>query len=62
MIYRNIYLYYQKILKFKLFKKIYHENSPFVASVKIGLKDKTKKNEGQDTVTPSYKTFFIVKK
>jgi len=43
MIYKNTYLYYQKILKIKLFKKIDHENGPFVASAKIGLKGKTKK-------------------
>ncbi len=34
------------------------ENGPFVTSVKIGLKAKTKK--GQDAVTSSYKIFFLV--
>jgi len=50
MIYRNIYLYEWKLFKIKLLKKNDYENCPFVASVKIGLKAKTKKI-GQDTIT-----------
>ena len=49
MIYRNIYLFEWNLFKIKLLKKNDYENCPFVASVKIGLKAKTKK--GQDTVT-----------
>jgi hypothetical protein len=37
-----------------------YENGPFVASVKIGFKAKTKK-VSQDTVASSYKIFYLVK-
>ena len=60
MIYRNIYLYEWKLFKIKLLKENDYENGPFVASVKIGLKAKTKKKV-QDNVTSSYKLFFLVK-
>ena len=36
------------------------KNGSFVASVKIGIKAKIKK-KGQDTVTASYKIFFLIK-
>ena len=48
----------ENYLKSNYFKKDY-ENGPFVASVKIGIRAKTKKI-GQDSVTPSYKIFFLI--
>ena len=57
MIYRNIYLYEWKLFKIKLLKENDYENGPFVASVKIGLKAKTKQ-KSQNAVILSYKIFF----